>query len=83
MAAWIRASARVGATLRRVEVNGAPGAEYLDPEGRVIGVMSIEIGGGRIQAVRSVVNPDKLGHLGPLADVNALLRIRRGTEADD
>jgi len=82
IAAWVRASTRVGATLRRVQVNGAPGAEYLDPEGRVIGVMSIEIRGGRIQAVRSVVNPDKLGHLGPLADVNALLRIRRGAEPD-
>lgn len=62
-------------------VNGAPGAEWLDPEGRVIGVMSIEIAGGRIQAMRSVVNPDKLEHLGPLADVNALLPGLRGIEA--
>jgi RNA polymerase sigma-70 factor (TIGR02957 family) len=76
LGAWVRASARFGVGLRPIEVNGAPGAEYLDPEGRVIGVMSIEIGGGRIQAVRSVVNPEKLEHLGPVADVNALLRGR-------
>lgn len=80
---WVRVSARMGARLRRVEVNGAAGAEYVDSEGRVIGVMSIEVGGGRIQTVRSVVNPDKLGHLGPLADVNALLRGLRGRESDD
>ncbi len=30
--------------------------------------------GGRIQTIRSVVNPDKLGHLGPVADAWALRR---------
>ncbi len=30
--------------------------------------------GGRIQAIRSVVNPDKLQHLGPVADAWALQR---------
>ncbi|MEY9849318.1 P2-related tail formation protein [Streptacidiphilus sp. BW17] len=29
---------------------------------------------GRIQAIRSVVNPDKLGRLGPVADAWALNR---------
>jgi RNA polymerase sigma-70 factor (ECF subfamily) len=32
---------------------------------------------GAIQTVRSVINPDKLGHLGPVSDVRALLRSRR------
>jgi RNA polymerase sigma-70 factor (ECF subfamily) len=35
-----------------------------------------EIGDGRIKAINSVVNPDKLRHLGPLADPYALLRRR-------
>ena len=27
------------------------------------------LGDGTVQAIRSVVNPDKLGHLGPVSDV--------------
>ena len=46
----------------------------LDPGGRLINVMALELAGGRIQAVNSVVNPDKLRHLGPTADLGALLR---------
>jgi RNA polymerase sigma-70 factor (ECF subfamily) len=57
-----------------VEVNGQPGAITFDPEGRVINVMALDIADGRIQAIRSVVNPDKLHHLGEPADLNALLQ---------
>jgi len=72
---WIRLGSRVpGASIREVEVNGMPGALLLDGEGRLVGVWELEIGGGEIQGVNSVVNPDKLGHLGPLADMAALLR---------
>jgi RNA polymerase sigma-70 factor (ECF subfamily) len=46
----------------------------LDPDGRLISVMALEVAEGQVQGVRSVVNPDKLGHLGPVADVRALLR---------
>ena len=80
---WIRLGSRVpGASIREVEVNGMPGALLLDGEGRLVGVWELEIGGGEIQGVNSVVNPDKLAHLGPLADMAALLRasvaVRRG-----
>ncbi len=72
---WIRLGSRVpGASMREVEVNGMPGALLLDGEGRLVGVWELEIGGGEIQGVNSVVNPDKLAHLGPLADMAALLR---------
>ena len=30
----------------------------------MIGVMALDIADGRIQGIRSIVNPDKLGHLG-------------------
>jgi RNA polymerase sigma-70 factor, ECF subfamily len=66
----------LGLTMRRVEVNGQPGATFHDPSGRLINVITVEIAGGAVQTVRSVVNPDKLRHLGPLADVRALLRTR-------
>ncbi len=72
---WIRLGSRVpGASIREVEVNGMPGALLLDGNGRLVGVWELEIGGGEIQGVNSVVNPDKLAHLGPLADMAALLR---------
>jgi RNA polymerase sigma-70 factor (ECF subfamily) len=60
--------------LRRQEVNGQPGALFLDRDGGVMGVMVLDIAEGRIQSLSSVVNPDKLQHLGRVADLRALLR---------
>jgi RNA polymerase sigma-70 factor (TIGR02957 family) len=71
---WFGVGQRLGARLQRTTVNGQPGAEYVDSEGRLIGVMTLDIVDGRIQTMRSVVNPEKLGHLGrPLADPEELL----------
>jgi RNA polymerase sigma-70 factor (TIGR02957 family) len=73
---WIRLGARIpGASLQPVAVNGGPGALLLDGEGRLTGVWALEIVGGEIVALNSIVNPDKLGHLGPVADAHALLRL--------
>jgi RNA polymerase sigma-70 factor (ECF subfamily) len=75
LSAWRRAMPRFGSfTIRRVEVNGQPGAITFDAEGRVVNVFGLDVADGRIQAIRSVVNPDKLGHLGEVADLNALLK---------
>ncbi len=75
LANWTKLAARIpGASLREVEVNGMPGGLLLDGDGLLVGVWSLEISGGSIKAINSVVNPDKLAHLGPLADVKALLR---------
>ena len=63
-----------GFTVRREEVNGQPGALLFDREGELMGVMILDVADGQIQAVSSVVNPDKLRHLGPVADLRALLR---------
>jgi RNA polymerase sigma-70 factor (ECF subfamily) len=59
----------LGTSLRLAWVNGQPGAVTYDAEGRVVNVFALEIAGGTVQAIRSVVNPDKLGHLGPVSDV--------------
>ena len=56
------------------EVNGQPGAILRDRNDNVVGTVTLDVLGGRIQAIRSVVNPDKLGHLGPVADAWALAR---------
>jgi len=50
-------------------VNAQPGAVAYDPEGRVAAVFTLDIADGQVQAVRSVVNPDKLQHLGPTSDL--------------
>jgi RNA polymerase sigma-70 factor (TIGR02957 family) len=75
LARWSHLGHRLGgAEIRRVEVNGQPGAKLLDPEGNVISVMALDIADDRVQGVRSVVNPDKLRHLGPVGDLRGLLR---------
>ena len=50
-------------------VNGQPGAVAYDAAGRVVSVVALDIAGGLVQTVRSVVNPDKLQHLGPTSDL--------------
>jgi RNA polymerase sigma-70 factor (ECF subfamily) len=74
---WMKMGARIpGASLRPLELNGAPGALLLDGEERVIGVWVLEIAGGEITAINSLVNPEKLAHLGPVADLRGVLRTR-------
>ena len=78
---WVKVGARIpGASLRPVEVNGSAGALLLDGEDRVISVWTLEIAGGQIHGVKSIVNPEKLAHLGPVADVRALLRSARAQQ---
>jgi RNA polymerase sigma factor (sigma-70 family) len=75
---WFRLGARLpGVSLRPVEVNGGPGALYLDAQQRLIGVIALDIAGGQIRSISSIVNPEKLTHLGPLADVSSLLESAR------
>jgi RNA polymerase sigma-70 factor (TIGR02957 family) len=62
----------LGASLRLAWVNGQPGAVTYDAEERVVNVFALDIADGRVQAIRSVVNPDKLGHLVPVSDVARL-----------
>ena len=75
LAAWWRAAARFGGvTVRRVEVNGQPGAMFFTADDKLVSVLALDIADGQVQAVRGIVNPDKLQHLGQPADTRALLR---------
>jgi hypothetical protein len=72
---WFRLGAGiVGVSLRRVEVNGGPGALLLDGRQRLIGVLALDVADGQITSINSIVNPDKLTHLGPVGDLRALLK---------
>ncbi|MFJ3665298.1 RNA polymerase sigma-70 factor [Streptomyces sp. NPDC090106] len=54
------------------EVNGQPGAVFRDRDGRVLLTLALDVLDGRIQTLRFVLNPDKLAHVGPVADVWAI-----------
>jgi RNA polymerase sigma-70 factor (ECF subfamily) len=53
-----------GARFRRCEINGGPGLLTFDQEGGLINVLTLDVEDHQICTVRSVINPDKLGHLG-------------------
>jgi RNA polymerase sigma-70 factor, ECF subfamily len=48
---------------RYVEVNGQPGAIFVDPDGRPLAVVTLDIADDLVQTVRAVSNPEKLRHL--------------------
>ena len=62
----------LGVSLRLAWVNGQPGAVAYDAEERVLSVFALDIADGMVQAIRAVVNPDKLGHIGPVSDLARL-----------
>jgi RNA polymerase sigma-70 factor (TIGR02957 family) len=77
LANWFRPTPRApGVSSRPVEVNGGPGALYLDAQQRLIAVVALDIPGAQITAVNAIVNPDKLAHLGPVGDYTSLVRSR-------
>jgi RNA polymerase sigma-70 factor, ECF subfamily len=69
LAGLFRRIRRLGASVELVETNGQPGAVTYDREGRVVNVIALDIADGAVQAVRCVVNPDKLRHLGSVSDL--------------
>jgi RNA polymerase sigma-70 factor (ECF subfamily) len=69
LGAWTSAGARLaGATFRLAEVNGQPGALLIARDGSLISVMALDVADGQVQGIRSIVNPDKLRHLGRPVD---------------
>jgi RNA polymerase sigma-70 factor (ECF subfamily) len=74
LAAGIPLLLRIGVVVEAHEVNGQPGALLRDREGKILGTFVLDMLDGRIQTIRSVINPDKLGHLGPVADGWAIAR---------
>jgi RNA polymerase sigma factor (sigma-70 family) len=73
----LRRARNMGVSIRLAWVNGQPGAVFYDAEGRVVSVIELDTvpngdGHGVVQAMHAVVNPDKLGHLGPVSDLARL-----------
>jgi RNA polymerase sigma-70 factor, ECF subfamily len=77
MLGLMRQVPRLEITLEPAEVNGEAGFISRDREGRVASVLSLQVADGQIISLRSVVNPDKLTHLGPVADLGGMLKASR------
>lgn len=74
LAGFAPAFTKTGVVVTPHEVNGQPGAIFRDRDGKVVNTLALDIVDGRIQTIRAVVNPDKLRHLGPVADARAVVR---------
>ncbi|MGO9779781.1 MAG: sigma factor-like helix-turn-helix DNA-binding protein, partial [Streptosporangiaceae bacterium] len=74
LASMVSSLIRMGVEVDPHEVNGQPGAIFRDRDGKVLNTWTLDVLDGQIQMIRSVQNPDKLGHVGPLADAWAVLR---------
>jgi RNA polymerase sigma-70 factor (ECF subfamily) len=65
---------RIDVRVEPHEVNGQPGAILRDRDDKVLGAWTLDLLDGRVQMIRSVNNPDKLGRVGPVADAWAVAR---------
>ncbi|MEU5941921.1 RNA polymerase sigma-70 factor [Micromonospora sp. NPDC047548] len=74
LAAIVAPFVRIGGVVEPHEVNGQPGAIFRDRDGKVLNTWTLDILDGGIQAIRAVINPDKLGHVGPVTDAWAVVR---------
>jgi RNA polymerase sigma-70 factor (ECF subfamily) len=74
LAATFPRLAQADVTIEPCDVNGQPGAVLRDRSDQVLFIVSLDVMDGQIQTIRSVSNPDKLRHLGPVADAWAVTR---------
>src|SRR5690242_10947972 len=69
LATFYKVADATGVKLVPAVVNGQPGFRSLDAQGRIINVVGVDIADGRIQRVHTILNPDKLRHLGLVSDL--------------
>lgn len=65
---------QIDVTLEPREVNRQPGAIFRDRDDKVLFTFTLDVLDGQIQTIRSVSNPYKLAHVGPVADAWAVAR---------
>lgn len=64
----------VGLQVESHEINGQPGAIFRDRDGLVLAIWALDVLDGSIQMIRTVLNPDKLTHVGPVTDAWGVVR---------
>ena len=60
---FARTGDELGLRVRLADVNGQPGAVVFAPDGSPYSVLALDIVGGVVTTIRSIVNPDKLQHI--------------------
>lgn len=63
-----------GVTIEFTPLNHQPGAIFRTAGGQVMATWTLDVAAGRVQTIRATLNPDKLRHLGPVADLHAVYR---------
>jgi RNA polymerase sigma-70 factor (TIGR02957 family) len=58
---------QLGASLAAAWVNGQPGVLVRDADGHLVAVIVLDVLDGQVLAIRTVANPEKLRHLGPIS----------------
>ncbi|MFI7132769.1 RNA polymerase sigma-70 factor [Nonomuraea sp. NPDC050153] len=66
--------AKAEITFEPHELNGQPGAIFRDRDGKVLHTLALDVLDGQVQTIQLVINPEKLGHMGPVADAWAIDR---------
>jgi RNA polymerase sigma-70 factor (ECF subfamily) len=74
LAALVPPFLRIGVVVEPHEVNRQSGAIFRDRDNKVLCTVTLDILDGQTQTIRSVINPDKLRHVGPVADAWAVIR---------
>lgn len=83
LASVVPRMAGIEVTFEPHELNGQPGAIFYDRDGRVLHTLTLDVLNGRVHTIHTVINPDKLTHMGPVADAWSLHREFRSTRTGE
>jgi RNA polymerase sigma factor (sigma-70 family) len=72
LAGLVRRGQGLQVQMQRTSMNGDAALRVSDPDGATLSVLVLHVDGGRISVVGNQLNPEKLRHLGPVGDINAL-----------
>jgi RNA polymerase sigma-70 factor (ECF subfamily) len=73
LVSWMADVTQAGVSFELAEINGQPGARSRAPDGSVFNVVTLDIADGVVQAIRAIINPEKLQHLGSVSDARRVL----------
>ena len=73
LAGLVRRGEGMGVHLDRTSANGEAALRVSAPDGATLSVLMVHVDGGRVSVVGNQLNPEKLRHLGPVGDLNALV----------
>ncbi|MFN8112870.1 MAG: RNA polymerase sigma factor SigJ [Solirubrobacterales bacterium] len=71
---WGKAARRGAFQIELRSVNGNPGATFTTADGEIVSVIELEFDGSQIRTINGIVNPEKLQHVGVVADPETVLR---------